>query len=388
MIYLPDIVSGWRNCFGHDQFLLVRITDSDSTAFQIYSRRDRAAWVLRDGSRAWNWGTARWAHEMQRRGTHCRSGRASHRIGRGTSFWEPRSPGQACRACGEGATQIKHPLQQALRTAFLALVVLDLILTYQHVLSPSSAAALEGLALLIGGVQVWRAHRAHRQDRSSGHTSWKALEDGLGYLLPRPLARFLVLELRLWAYLYIWVFRRYRPSANAFPYLRHSSVGVLLLALGFSAPVEFLLYEALIPWPWVRVLLLIIGVYTIFWALAFVAALHVLPHECLPDGVLARYGIAVQAFVPYTAIEHVVAHSQSFTGRPNGFRVNRAEQSGAVVVGGLTQVTLTLSRPVEVQTMFGRSSTVTLLKIAADQPEALVACIREHLHVAVQDGPR
>lgn len=280
---------------------------------------------------------------------------------------------------------IKHLARQALRASFLVLIVLDVILIRQRILSPVSAFALEGLTLLVGGVQVWRARRVYRHGRSTGSTAWQAWEDGIGFLLPRPIARFLALELRLWTYLYIWVFRRPRPSANAFPYLRHSSVGVLLLALGFSAPVEFLLYELLIPWPWVRILLLFLGVYAIFWALAFVAALHVLPHECLTDGMLLRYGIAAQAFVPYTAIEQVAVRVRNVSGRPNGFRVDRAQHAGAFVVGGLTQVSLTLSQPVEVQTMAGRRLSVAALEVAVDQPEQFVARTRERMRAIEQD---
>lgn len=280
---------------------------------------------------------------------------------------------------------IRHLAQQALRASFLALIVLDVILIRQRILSPVSAFALEGLALLAGGVQVWRAHRVYRHDRSTGSTAWQAWEGGIGLLLPRPLAHFLVLELRLWTYLYIWVFRRPRPGKNAFPYLRHSSVGVLLLALGFSAPVEFLLYELLIPWLWVRILLLFLGIYAIFWAFAFVAALHVLPHECLAGGILLRYGIAAQAFVPYTAIEMVTVRPRNISGRPNGFRVDRAHRAGAFVVGGLTQVTLTLSQSVEVETMVGRRPSVATLDVAVDQPEQFVARTREHMQ-AIEPG--
>lgn len=269
----------------------------------------------------------------------------------------------------------KRQLQRLLRWSFLALIILDVALALLRILSPLSAAALEAFVLLIGVAQVVRARRLYQRDCSSGRTVWQALEDGFRLLLPGPLARFFVLELRLWACLFMWAFRRAPRSANTFSYLQHSSMGVMLIALGFSAPLEFLLYELLIPWQWVRILLVILGVYAIFWALAFVAALHVLPHVCEQDGLLLRYGIAAEAKIPYAAIQNVEARRENLTGRPNGFRVERKRQMGAFGVGGMTQVRLTFDQPVDVQTMTGRLQPVTVLDVAVDSPERFVSVV-------------
>ena len=248
---------------------------------------------------------------------------------------------------------------------------------------------LEALVLAVAGRQVVLAVRGYRRDRTAGLDVWAALEDGLAVLLPRPLARLAALEPRLWYCLGRWLARRGRRTAEAgFPYHRRSLVGAILIVAILTAPVEILFFELVIPWPWLRLLLLVAAIYSFVWLLGFYASLVVLPHRLEPGTLHLRYGALAEGRIPYAAIAAAERARRSAPGGRDGARV--ADEGGASVlylaVGGRTDLTLRLRESQTFCGLRGPTPPVQTVHLATDDPDRLLRALAERVGAALPPG--
>jgi hypothetical protein len=248
-------------------------------------------------------------------------------------------------------------------------------------------AGLEALVLAVAGRQVVLAVRGYRRDRTAGLDVWAALEAGLAVLLPRPLARLAALEPRLWYCLGRWVARRGTDELD-FPYHRRSLVGAIVLVALLTAPVEILFFELVIPWPWLRLLLLVAAVYSFVWLLGLYASLVVLPHRLEPGALHLHYGVLAEGRIPYTAIAAAERARRSAPGARDGARV--ADEGGAralyLAVGGHTDLTLRLRGPRTFSGLRGPTPPVETVHLATDDPDRLARALAERVGAAAPAG--
>lgn len=278
-----------------------------------------------------------------------------------------------------------HPLlRQIPRTTFVVLVGVICLLVWAHVLDVVVLAILEVLLLVVAFLSIGRMWRRYRSARAEGIDVWQALEGGLAVMLPRRVARFVALEPRIWFCLFRWVFRRRSPDACTFGYSKGSSVGVFVIAVLFSAPVETLLFELLIPWHWLKVLFLILDIYSLIWLLGFAASLAVLPHRMTVRGIHIYYGIGAHGFLPYATIASVRRQRLMVSGR-DGCHVDAERQTASISVGGVTTVTLHVRQPVTLRRIFDSTPPIATLHLAVDEPERFVNALERHL--AEQQAP-
>ncbi len=275
----------------------------------------------------------------------------------------------------------------------LGLVSLRLVLGRWSLFDARAATivliGLEALALAVAGRQVVLAVRGYRRDRTAGLDVWAALEDGLAVLLPRPLARLAALEPRLWYCLGGWLARRGRETdALDFPYHRRSLVGAIVIVALLTAPVEVLFFELVIPWPWLRLLLLVAAIYSFVWLLGLYALLVVLPHRLEPGAVHLRYGALAEGRIPYTAIAAAERARRSAPGGRDGARV--ADEGGVsalyLAVGGRTDLTLRLREPQTFCGLRGPTPPVETMHLATDDPDRLVRALAERVGAALPAG--
>jgi hypothetical protein len=271
----------------------------------------------------------------------------------------------------------------------LALVSLRLVLGRTGLFDARAAAivlaGLEVLVLAVAGRQILLAIRRYRRDRTAGLDVWAALEEGLAVLLPRPLARLAALEPRLWYCLGRWLARRGRRTAETeFPYHRRSLVGAIVIVALLTAPVEVLFFELVIPWPWLRLLLLVVAVYSFIWLLGLYASLVVLPHRLEPSALRLRYGALAEGRIPYTAIATAERARRSAPGGRDGARV--ADEGGAralyLGVGGRTDLTLRLREPQTFSGLRGPTPPVETVHLATDDPDRLARALAERIGAA------
>src|SRR5262249_21052687 len=177
------------------------------------------------------------------------------------------------------------------------------------------AGVFEIVLVVVAGRQILVAVRRFRAGRAAELDLWRAIEDGLAVVLPRPVARLVALEPCLWSSLAIWLFRRHAPGPDEFSYRKRSIVAALVTILAVTTPVELLLVELLIPWAWLRWILLIAGIYALIWTFAYYASLVVLPHRLAETGLELHYGFLASVTVPYADLEQVeLAPRRSPTG--------------------------------------------------------------------------
>lgn len=198
-------------------------------------------------------------------------------------------------------------------------------------------------------------------------------------LLPRLAARMVTLEFRLWACLLLWLFRRRRADLSALSYHKRSIFGVFLIAALFSSPVEILLFEFLIPWTWLRLLLLIASVYSLVWILGLYASLVTLPHRLEPEGVRLRYGALSAGFIPYDAIAEMVREKRKTPRKPQGLSFSADRSAAYFGIDGTTDVALYLSAPQQMRGFLNSPPPVSIIYLAVDEPERFARDLRQRL---------
>ncbi|MBI3976787.1 MAG: hypothetical protein HY331_01250 [Chloroflexi bacterium] len=270
-------------------------------------------------------------------------------------------------------------MERILKWTLPALVVVEAALVGTGRLDVGTAVGvvvgIEVLLALVAGRQIVVAVRRYRQNRAAGVDLWQAVEDGLTVLLPSPVARVVAMEPLLWLCLWQWLFRRRSPGSEEFAYHRRSIVGSLLVVVVVTTPVELLLFEMIVPWAWLRWLLIVGAIYMLIWAFAFHASLLVLPHRLEASAIRVRYGALTRGQIPYAQIAEVEHKRRRAPKGNDGFQLAADENAGYLTVGGRTDVTLRLRAPVALEGVLGPTVPVSTLHLAADDPAQLAHAI-------------
>jgi hypothetical protein len=203
---------------------------------------------------------------------------------------------------------------------------------------------------VVGGEIVLMV-RDYRRNRAAGLNVEAAVIEGLSVLLPRPVARFVALEPRIWICLYRWAFRRRPLAAEEFRYSKRSMMVTMLAFVVMVVPVETLAYEFLIPWSWLRWLLFLATVYMTLWVVGLYASLQVLPYRLDADGIRLHYGLLAEGFVPYAHIADVIVERAKAPEGQEGLRAVPRRSAAYLAAGGRTDLTLRLREPVVLQGM-------------------------------------
>lgn len=265
------------------------------------------------------------------------------------------------------------PILIAIEAAFVWLGVIDLSMAVGLVVG------IEILLTLVAGRQIIAAIRRYRQRRVEGLDLEAAAEDGLAILLPRAIARLITLEPALWYCLGRWLFRRPSPNPGRFPYHQRSILGVLVIAVLVSAPVEILLIELLIPWPWLRWLLLISSIYAVLWMLGLYASFVVLSHDLETDTLRLHYGALAQVRIPYRDIRAVSPVRRRAPAGSDGFRLVPDERAAYLAVGGRTDITIELRQAQVIPARPASPTLVAMIHIAVDHPARFVHELQRRL---------
>lgn len=270
------------------------------------------------------------------------------------------------------------------KVALPLVLLVDIALAVSGVLDPGLALivglSLEAVALAFGARQVVAMVLHYRRGRAAGLDVEAALEDGLAVILPRPAARVLALEPRIFIHLWDRLFRRRPLATNEFAYHKRSPVGPLLGLVLFTTPIEVFLFELLIPWAWLRVLLAVLAVYGLVWIAGYASSLQTLPHRVGAEELRLHYGLLGRVTIPYGAIEAVgLAPIKMLGNRSEGVYVLKDKEVGYFAVGGKADVVLYLRTPVPIERAVSASPPVRTLYVAVDDPAGFVGAVRERL---------
>lgn len=270
------------------------------------------------------------------------------------------------------------------KVALPIVLLADVALVVTGVLDPGSALfaglLLELFALVFAARQVVAMVLHYRRGRAAGLDIEAAIEDGLTVIFPRALARVIALEPRVFINLWRRLFKRRPLLANEFAYNKRSPVGPLLGLILFTTPVELLLFELLIPWTWLRVLLAVLAVYGMVWIAGYAASLQTLPHRVGAAALRLHYGLLARVAIPYDAIETVeLAPIRMLGNRREGVYVLKDKGVGYFVVGSRADVLVRLRTPVSIERLVSASPPVRTIYVAADDPAGLVRLVRERM---------
>lgn len=251
---------------------------------------------------------------------------------------------------------------------------------------------IEVLLLLLGTSQLFAATRRYRRGTAGGLDRWAALEEGLAVVLPRSVAKIVVLEPRLWVCFVRWALGRRRYSEEEFSYHRRSPLGMLVVMVLLVSPVELLLLHLLIPWTWLKILLLVVGIYGAFWVLGFYASLVTLPHRLEEDGLLLRYGVFARGFVPYADVvaiqrDRKVLSKGELFGDVEGLRVLPDEDTACFAIASKTDVLLKLNHARSMEKLLRSTPPVNCVRFAVDEPEDMVRRLRQQIEAPSWENP-
>lgn len=262
-----------------------------------------------------------------------------------------------------------------------ALVALEIALVWSGVLSVRNAVVIilvvEVLLACTVLSRVIVALRRFRRVRSAGSGVWWAAEDALAELLPRPAARVLLIEARMWVCLLQWIGRR-RPTSHSYGYGR--SLRALLWTLLLCGLVEGMVVELVLaatlghasPWVWVT---LGLHAYALVWIGGFLGSLQVLPHELDGASLRLRDSVFTTVTVPLAAIASATKHHRSNLGR-SGWKID--DGIGLLAYGdAAVRIRLVPDHGVELgQNPEPRQ--LNAIDLTVDNPDEFVETLRAH----------
>lgn len=186
-----------------------------------------------------------------------------------------------------------------------------------------------------------------------------------------------VVEVRLYVALGRWVARRPAVPAGTTAWGYSRLVTPVMWLWIFGSACELPLAHVLVPWPGVRLVLLVLGIWGLVWMIGMLASLKVYPHLVGDDALTVRYGVFAELRVPWSALASVRYDDRDVEGF---VRVLRPRETAAgtevmVPVNDRVNVLLELAVPLAVRTSRGEVQAVAL-GIWADEPRELVAALR------------
>lgn len=261
-----------------------------------------------------------------------------------------------------------------------ALVAIEIVLVASGILSIGRAVLIvAGVELLLAVTVVSRlvvASRRFRSRRRGGFDRWQAAEAALAEVVPRRLARFILLEPRLWLCL---IRRCRRPSAPTSAFRYDAGLRTLLTVTIVLAVVEGVVVDGLVAllapdsaWLWI---VLAAHVYGLVILLALQASFAIHPHQVTPTGLCLRDGVFRSISIPYSAIRAIRPLRQHHFGR-SGLKVDRDRQH-AILAFGDTTVEAELDPEQRIQVDEETSDTsLVRIRFSVDEPDRLVSAVR------------
>lgn len=264
-----------------------------------------------------------------------------------------------------------------------ALVALEVGLVVSGALSVGRAVAI-GIAvelalwvtvasrLVVGARHFGRA-------RHGGAETWEAAEAALAMVVPRPVARFVLLEPRLWVCAARWATRRMPPPGpDDFGYagsLRQLFVVVIGLVVVEGLALDLAVAVVVAPpGPWLALVAALHG-YALVVLLGLRASFTGRPHHLAREALRLRDGIFARVEVPWAAMVAARVAARPNTGR-SGFKTDAATATGVLAYGD-ANVVLALD-PAHPLTVNGDPCAVPLtsLWLTVDEPRRLVEALR------------
>jgi hypothetical protein len=236
--------------------------------------------------------------------------------------------------------------------------------------------AAELAFLVLAVLVIIRVARQFKRNRVLAGDFWMALEDAVGRQAGAITARLIVSEPRLWAAIFLWMSGRSRRDTRSFHYSESSNLGivtVVVLGLVLLEGAGGGLLARLAPWPWLSPVLIIVSAYAAVWIVGIYASLQAFPHLVENQGLLLRYGVLGEAWIPWRDVDEVVPETLGSPGGQDGLFTKAGV--AILAVGGKTVLTIRRRGPGTVKGFLRVTDGINELRVAADDPTEFLAAI-------------
>jgi hypothetical protein len=197
--------------------------------------------------------------------------------------------------------------------------------------------------------------------------------------LPGWLWHALVLEVTMYKNLLRWIFRRpsVGPAEEPIGYAR--AVTPVMGLWIFASAAEMPLIHVLLPWAAARLVMIVLGLWTVVWMLGMLAGLRTYPHLVTPDALRVRSGALVDVRIPWDAIATVRHREVDLPSSVRTLQPLETDEGTHLRVGvsGRTNLAVGLSRPLLVTPSRRRELTVTQVDLWVDEPREVARVLRE-----------
>ncbi|MFE3170628.1 hypothetical protein ACFXPA_05530 [Amycolatopsis sp. NPDC059090] len=240
-----------------------------------------------------------------------------------------------------------------------------------------AAAVIEGSALVVVLFELLALRTAVKRARAEGLSFFEAVSASLNKVMPDRAAAIVKHDLKMMRALWLAAARRRDVPADGDAIGYSAQMRPLFWVFFVINPLEIALVELIVPWPVVRIVLLILGIAGTIWFLAMISSLYKYPHTVDPETLRLRYISFLDFRIPMAKIESAGLRTQS-----------RELKKVNDVVGGVLVMEITKSTNVTValrephQADFGLSRGVKefdRIDFWADDPRTAVELIKKHL---------
>lgn len=181
--------------------------------------------------------------------------------------------------------------------------------------------------------------------------------------------KILILEARLWRSMYAWL-RRRPLGPDEYPYHARSQMGLLMGVLVLTTPLEIAVLELLIPWPWLRIVTLVLALYAFLWVVMVFASLRSMPHRMTPQGLELRYGALAGGVIPYEKIAE--AHVSMAKAPKFGDGLQVESDAAYLAIAGETNLVIRLTEPMRLEGTFTQTPPLREIHFATDEPKRMI----------------
>lgn len=266
---------------------------------------------------------------------------------------------------------------KALKWVAVAVIAVELLLVATGILDLTHAIIIAiGLEVLCGVLALGLAVTAraiYRRLRESGVTRWDAFLQAAGTVLPGPVVTLLRHEIGGFMSIVLLLRRKQDVPEGATVIRYGASQKTFLIVMMGLTPVEIVIVELLLPWLWLRIVLLIAALYGLVWMFGFYAGVRTRPHYVDAHRLVMRTGHLAAASVDAGAIRSVQRENHE---QYKGF-VSVVDDVVAVPGMNGTSLTVTLEpeTPVRIQ---GRGTVyASEVRFDADEVDTAVRAIHE-----------
>lgn len=129
--------------------------------------------------------------------------------------------------------------------------------------------------------------------------------------LGRMLKHAVVLELAIYRVLYVFIFRRPRVPAGWQGFRYSQPVLTILIVFLVLSAIEIPVIDMIVHrWLWIRIPLLMLGIWGVTWMLGLLISFVVRPHAVGPEGLLIRNGLDRDIVIPWSQVEKIERHKR------------------------------------------------------------------------------